>query len=451
MLNRKLNLSPKGQPAEPRAFTQFRDLIDNQPFQVIGMLLILGVLFSVIVMASHPPSLRSGETDSWWIIALNLKHGHGYSLCLRQYFPFCGRSNPVTAMREPVPVFLFAMAAWLGEESLWTAAVVEVIIYLAIILSIYFLTRAWADTRSAVIASFLWAIYLPALELIPQVSGDLFAALCVSLGILFTLRARKSQRTLDWLIAGICLGFAVLSRSATLVIAAVVVGGQIFDGLRLRCQPKNILKPALLVSSLIVLSMMPWLMRNKVALGRPILGSSLTGYNLYRHNYMISENQYLRYVGPEEGAQVIANLISQRSDLHGNENEAQMDLIYRNEALQIIKSHPKEYLLVSAYRVLPLWFDWKIAEAYGHPTNRYGYTVMLLQVSLLILAVLGLRKNLSRTWPLWGSILAISAVYMAVDARLLYVMPVMPLVISSSAVGCTKLLTKVLKEHKVFL
>jgi hypothetical protein len=36
-----------------------------------------------------------------------------------------------------------------------------------------------------------------------------------------------------------------------------------------------------------------------------------------------------------------------------------------------------------------------------------------------------------------------SAVYMAVDARLLYVMPVMPLVISLSAVGANKLLEKV--------
>jgi hypothetical protein len=189
--------------------------------------------------------------------------------------------------------------------------------------------------------------------------------------------------------------------------------------------------------------MAPWLIRNRVALGRPILGSSLTGYNLYRHNYMIEKDHYFRYAGPEEAAQAIENLVSQHSDLRGNENEAQMDLIYRNEALKIIELHPGQYLFLSAYRILPLWFDWKIAEAYGRPTNRYGYTIMLLQASLLLPAVLGLRKNLSQTWPLWGSILAISAVYMAVDARLLYVIPVMPLVISLSALGIKELLEKV--------
>ena len=443
MLNRKLNLSRKRQPTDPRSFTPFRDLIDNHPFQVIGMILILGVLFSVIVMASHPPSLKSGETDSWWTIALNLKHGHGYSLCLTQYFPFCGPSNQVTAMREPVPVFLFAMAAWLGQESLWTAAVVEVIIYLAIILSIYFLTRAWADTRSAVMASFLWAIYLPALELIPQVSGDLLAALCITLGILFTLRARKTGRMRDWMIAGISLGVAILSRSAALVIPLFVIAGQIVESWCQHLKPKDILLPALVISGVVVIMMAPWLIRNRVALGRPILGSSLTGYNLYRHNYMIGKDHYFRYAGPEEAAQAIENLVSQHSDLRGNENEAQMDLIYWNEALKIIELHPGRYLLLSAYRILPLWFDWKIAEAYGRPTNRYGYTIMLLQASLLIPVVLGLQKNLSQTWPLWGSILAISAVYMAVDARLLYVIPVMPLVMSLSALGIKELLEKV--------
>ena len=416
---------------------------DVQPFRVVGVSFVLGILLAAIVLTSRPPSLKSGETDSWWMITLNLIHGHGYSLCLTQYFPFCGPSNQATAMREPLPVFLFALAAGIGRESLWAAEILEVMIYLAILLTVYFLTREWADPRSAVIASFLWAVYLPALELLPQVSGDLLATLCVSLGILFTLRASKTHQTLDWITSAICLGLAIISRSATLVVAGVLIVGQLFAGLHQRGQVKVILKQAVLLSGLILLVMSPWLIRNKVVLGRTIIGSSLTGYNLYRHNFMIEKDHYFRYVGPNEAAQAIENLISRRPDLFGNENEAQMDLVYRNEALLIIKSHPARYFLVSAYRILPLWFDWKIAEAYGRPTNRYGYIIMLLQVSLLILALLGLRKNLTQPWPLWASILAMSAVYMAVDARLLYVMPVMPLVISLSAVGAKKLLEKV--------
>jgi 4-amino-4-deoxy-L-arabinose transferase and related glycosyltransferases of PMT family len=444
MPNKKTNLTQPGQSPNLHAPTRISNLIDAYPSHAVGIILVLGILLSVISMANHPPSLQSGETDSWWVIALNLIHGHGYSLCLTQYFPFCGPSNQITAMREPLPVFLFTMAAWVGKESLWVAELVEAIIYLAILLSLYFLTREWADARSAVITSFLWVIYLPALELIPQVSGDLFATLCTTLGILFTLRARKTRSTLHWILAGVVLGLAVLSRSATLVIALLLIGGQTIECWRQHWKPKDIIRPALLISGLVILMMAPWLIRNRLSLGRPILGSSLTGYNLYRHNYMIGKNPYFRYVGPEEAAQAIKDLISRRTDLRGDENEAEMDLIYRDEALQIIKAHPAQYVFLSAYRFFPLWFDWKVAEAYGRPVKRYDYLIMILQAILLTLAFVGLQKKAVLTWPMWGSIVAISLAYMAVDARLLYVMPVMPLVVSLSAVGGNKMLVKLI-------
>jgi 4-amino-4-deoxy-L-arabinose transferase-like glycosyltransferase len=446
MLNKKNNLPKRDQFPVLHVLTRMLSLIDAHPVRAVGFILILGILLATISMINRPPSLQAGETDSWWVIALNLIHGHGYSLCMTQYFPFCGPSNQVTATREPVPVLLFAVAAWVGKESLWVAAIVEAIVYLAIILTVYFLTREWADARSAVIASFLWAVYLPALELIPQVSGDLFAALCTSLGILLVLRARKTQSTLHWTLAGAALGVAFLSRSATLVIALLVIGEQAIESWRQHLRPKDLIRPALLLSGLVILIMTPWLIRNRLTLGRPILGSSLTGYNLYRHNYMLGKNPYFRYVGPEEGTQAIKDLISRHTELRGDENEAKMDLIYRGEALRIIKAHSAQYVQLSAYRFLPLWFDWKIAEAYGRPTNRYGYLIMILQAVLLFLALLGINNMAGLTWPLWGSILAISLAYMAVDARLLYVLPVMPLVISLGGVGGSNLLKKALKE-----
>lgn len=414
-------------------------LIAIYPLGAVEIIFLLGILISAAVMINHPPSLKYGETDSWWMISLNLIHGQGYSLCLDQYFPFCGPSNQATAMREPVPVLLFALVARIGNESLGAAVVFEAMVYLLTILAVYCLTREWAGARSAVMAAFLWAIYLPATELIPQVSGDLLAALFTTIGIFFALRARKTQRTLDWSYTGIGLGLAILSRSATLVIALLVIAGQTVESWHQYRDLRRAVRPAILLSGLILLTMAPWLMRNEVSLGRPIVGSSLIGYNLYRHNYMLNKSHYFRYVGPEEGYQAIKDLITRQPGLRGDENEAQMDLIYRTAALQIIKSHPVQYIQLSAYRFFPLWLDWGMAEAYGRPTNRYDVLIMFLQGILLSLAVLGTKKSVRLTWPLCGSILLMSLVYMAVDARLLYLMPVTPLVISLSAVGIDSL------------
>lgn len=434
----------KMRPGKPLAGRLF-SLIDGPPLPMLGVIVVLALAASLLVNRDRlPPRPDAGENDTWWAIALNLAHGEGYSLCLTRYFPFCGPSNQATAAREPLPVLLFAGLARLSGDSLWAAVAAQFLIYLTVLVMIYFLTSQWSSTRAALLAAFLWGVYLPAHELLSQVSGDLPAALLVGMGIHFTMRGRQSGRTHDWLIAGTSLGLAAITRSATLVIVGVVIGGWMFEAWRRRLSLKRVLAPAFILSSLVILFMAPWLIRNKVVLGRPVLGSSLVGYNLYRHNYMIGDSNSFRHVGGAEALAATDALVRRRTDLLGDENEAQMDLIYRAEALALIRAHPAQYLMLSAYRVLPLWFNWGYPEAYGREHDRMDYAIMVMQGGLLILALLSLYPDPSRTWPLSGSILAVSLIYMAVDSRLLYLIPVMPLVISLGADGGMKLLQRLL-------
>ena len=419
-------------------------LVESRPLLILTAILTITLIRAIIFVVHNPPSLASGETDSWWVIALNLLHGDGYSLCLAKYFPFCAVTNQTTAMREPIPVLFFATVARLGQESLWSATIIELVIYMLIPVLLFCLTKEWANTFSALIAAAFWAIYLPALDLIPQVSSDLLAALFVTAGILMTLKARKTLRKRDWLIASIWLGLAAMSRSATLVIGIVLIGGQGIEFLQRRIKFEEVIKPTLMITSSMILFMAPWLIRNQIELGKPILGSSLVGYNLYRHNYMIGTNSYLRYVGGIEGYQATQNLISSRpGELVGTENEAQMDSFYRKEAIKIISAHPFRYLQLAAYRFLPLWFNWKVLEAYGIPTGHHGYIIMGIQALFLVLACIEVGFHARRTWPLWGSIALLSLAYMTVDSQLLYLTPVIPLLISMSAGGAEKLLRQI--------
>ena len=130
--------------------------------------------------------------------------------------------------------------------------------------------------------------------------------------------------------------------------------------------------------------------------------------------------------------------------LTGLENEAQMDVVYREEGLKVIRAHPVQYVLLSAYRFLPLWFNWGYFSSYDLPMKAEDKGIMVFQGFLLVLALAGLYGNVARAWPLWGSILVVSLTYMAVDSQLLYLMPVMPLVMSLSAVGGISLMEKFL-------
>lgn len=438
-------------PLRSKLISSF-EFIDHHPFYILGLFILVGVFMVFLINWGLPPTIQSGSSDTWWVIVQNLIHGKGYSLCVTRYFPFCGPTNQITAMREPAPVLLFALVALVSRESLWAATVVEFVIYILTLLGLYFLTRTWGSLRASLLAAFFWAIFTPPLELVPQVSGDLLSTLFVTLGILFVFRARLTRHKKDWFFAGISLGLAGMSRSAALGVAVVVIVGQVLDDLRFNVQNfQKSLKPFVILSSSVILVMTPWVIRNKIELGSPIIGSSLVGYNLYRQSHILNAEDYLRYVGGVEAGNEVLDLVQRpNSHLNGSENEAQMDVVYRTEALKFIRENPEKYILASAYRFFPLFFNWRVKEGDGNKTLKHDYAIMLMQAVLLILAGSAVHRNFIRTWPLWGSILIFSLSYMLVESQLRFLIPVEPLILSLSAVEGERLFKKLLLKWAPF-
>ncbi|MBI5353695.1 MAG: glycosyltransferase family 39 protein [Chloroflexi bacterium] len=407
--------------------------------------LALILLVSITLLAGSyylrliPPDFNNGETVSWWGIATNLVRGYGYSLCNQYYFPFCTAASSATAMREPAPVLLFAVVAKLFNESLLAAGVTELILLIGVMVTLFFLTREWTgSTTAAFLSAIIFVLYPRTMPLISQVSGDLLAGLGVTFGILFTLRARKSDHIRDWLLAGLGLGIALMSRSAMLVVAVTVLAGLLVERWNLRKNFIQWTRPTLIIFAIVLVIMTPWLIRTKLVFGRALTGSSLVGYNIYRHNYMLGTNDYFHNVGNNESWDAIQALVARRTDLLGTENEAQMDLVYREEVLKIIAANPVHYVLLSGYRFFMLWFDWRVSEAFGYPMGPTEYATAFLQLLLLFLAIIASKNNLQKTWPLWASLAVVTLSYMAVNSRLHYLIPVMPLVISLSTAGLSK-------------
>ncbi len=413
-------------------------------FFIIGLSWILSASWII----RYPPAFDMGETSHWWPIAMNVAQGRGYVFCETAYFPFCGPTNETTAQREPVPVLLYAGIAMLTNGSLPAATGLEILINSAIVAAVYFMAYELVDSSVAPLAALIWAIYLPALELLSQVSGDLLGTFGIAWGMFLFLRAKRTMKASDWLLAGVLMAIGSLSRSVALIIAGVLaitllpwrqlikMGSKRFSVSRLR--------PFILFASAVSLTISPWVLRNYFAFDQIVIGSTLTGYNMYRENYMLTTNNYLRFINGIEGRQAIDKLIAQRADLRGAENEAQMDRVYKEEALKIIAAEPGRYLLLSAYRFLPLWFDWKVEEAYGYRSGLTGFVDSIQQGALLILALIGLSRLKWRAWPLALSIIVISASYMAVISRLRFIVVVMPLVSVIAATGFSLLWQRII-------
>lgn len=425
-----------------RLFRRIAEYISAHTYLILTLIAVFTWLVGILVLRQSPPDLHNGETVSWWGIALNLVHGYGYSLCNQYYFPFCNASTSYTAMREPAPVLLFAGIALLFKESLLAASLTELMLHIGIVIAVFYLTREWAGPFAGLLAALAWAVYPRVYILIPQVSGDLLAGLGVTAGIFFVMKARRTDNIRDWLLAGLALGMAVMSRSAMSMVALTVIAGCMIERWKLREHIWNWLRPILLVTAMVAVFMAPWLIYTDTVFGRPLIGSSLVGYNIYRHNFTVATNNYLHYVGNDEGWAAIQALLARRTDLTGSENEAQMDVVYRHEGLKIIAANPAHYVLLSAYRFFMLWFDWQVSVGFGYPMGLTEYSLVALQLILLILAFVGLRNNLRLTWPVWASLIMVTLAYIAVDSRMLYTGPVMPLVISLSAAGVLRLMQK---------
>jgi hypothetical protein len=161
----------------------------------------------------------------------------------------------------------------------------------------------------------------------------------------------------------------------------------------------------------------------------------MTGYNLFRHNSILPRRDFLRYVAGEEGGAAVAELVARRSDLRGNENEVEMDRVYREEAGALIRAWPLRYLRLCVYRFLPLWFGWGVPEAYGTRPRLEDYLLMGEQALLLALAAGGLWRLRIRIWALAGSVIAVSLAQMSVVGQMRYIVLVMPMVLVLGVAG----------------
>jgi hypothetical protein len=178
--------------------------------------------------------------------------------------------------------------------------------------------------------------------------------------------------------------------------------------------------------------------RNYLAFGRPVVGTTLAGYNLLRQNYLISGEDYFRYNCGSAADSTIHALISRREDVTGKENEAQMDALYRHEAVGIIGDHPVRYALLSGHRFALVWFNWHVPEDYGLKSNISDYAVMVGHLILLVGVIMGLRGRLRDLWPLATVVAAFTFIHMAVAGRMYYTLDIVPVLLPIAVIGLLK-------------
>lgn len=407
-----------------------------------GVLLpaIIATLIASYRLITVPPQLVKGQTEVYWPMANALLDGKGFSVCHPLYFPFCNDGD-ASAMREPLPVVLFAGVAAISGRSLQAALCLQGIAFVAVSLLLYRWAKRHRGERVALLAALGWCICLTAIRTIPQLSGDLIGA-AFFLGAVDRFdRARASGRTMHWLVAGLLLGAAALCRSVLfftllpwLFFALHDQGRLAFDRVRLRNAA------VFCTATLVVVA--PWAIRNKAVFDHWWPGTSMNGYNLWRNSVQVADGRPPQYIGAPEAQRMIADFIARHPGLRGDENEGEMDAVYMAEGKAAILAHPGRYALLSLYRFIPLWTNIGVPEQYDWQVTVFDHAIAVQQIVLLVLLLAGwwvLRRH-AHAWLVTIGLQV--ALYMAVVAQVRYLLPVLPLIIVLAAIGLDRWLPR---------
>ncbi len=361
-----------------------QEFIDKYHKSLLLLSLLLVFVGDVFVISRRPLHLTDGVSSTWWMIVQNLEAGKGYRACANNYIPNCNITDQTTAMREPVPVFFFVLLGWLTHNSTLAFQFSQLFFNLLICWFVYLLAVELGNRTLGVMAAFGWAIYLHAVHTLMHINGDLIAGFFVIAGVLYLTRAIKHGRLPDWMLFALLFGLAVLSRSSTLLVFLVLAAGSaiyLWRSGRLRHEWRQ----PLLAVFLFGLVLSPWVIRNEIVFGKPVYGTTLVGYNLYRYNAIASREVPPHYVGPEEGYREVQALVARTPELRQPVNEARVDEIYQQEALKIIRSNLEEYVELVAFRPIPLWFNIGIPDQYGEKLAIFDFLIVIEQAILLIL------------------------------------------------------------------
>lgn len=404
-----------------------------------GRTLLAISLFILAISAARlikdPPTMATDQTENWWPVVNALLDGQGYVSCLPEYFPFCGPGNNATAMREPVPVLVQTGLAAVSGRSLWAACILQIALNLLVALGLYQLAKRLASTEAGIMAALLWALYIPAYQDLNQVGGDQVAALALMGAFLVLARSWDRATWRDQLLLGALLGLAALSRSALMVFLPAALVAPALQWIKGR-QPRGPLLAGMAAAiGAFALVLTPWVVRNDLVFGRPIIGSTLSGYNLYRHNYFLDQGLPPHYVASDEGGRALSALLDRHPELTGHENEAQMDAIYRAEGSAVVKRNPTRYLGAVAFRSLTLWINWRVNDEYGKPSGKLDILLAVEQLVLLGLALVGIRRAGGWRSPFAWGLLLFCLLHMAVVCRMRYLLPVMPITVLFAALA----------------
>jgi 4-amino-4-deoxy-L-arabinose transferase-like glycosyltransferase len=337
------------------------------------LVLLTALLVRLAVVGFQFESLSATDRDNYRAIAVNLVEDGTYSL----------EADP-TAFRPPVYPLILSLGLYLGiSHGIWVGGIHILFGVLTVFLT-YRVALTISREPVALLAAVLVCIDPILLNQSILTMTETTATLLGILAIWILVRMVNNTSKLNIVLTGVTLGVAGLCRPTFFVFAALGLLVLMFST---TVSWKEQLRTNLLVGCCLLVTIAPWVIRNQISLGSPVLTTTHGGYTLllgnnplfYEHldqpmstygaqhfdrgvrRFNISENPSYNFWGPRAMGQT--KVISR--------NEIERDRFHYEVAKYHISQHPQLFARSIVRRVGKLWSPLPNAGSSNESTSRF--------------------------------------------------------------------------------
>lgn len=295
------------------------------------------------------------------------------------------------------PGFLSIIFSIFGGSLFWPK-LANIFLYLAIILLIYFFSkRIFQNEEAARITVLILAFYPNHIAYSSLLASEILFTLLIVLGALLFIASQKHPWLL--IVVGLCLGIATLVKPQAILVPILFIAIYYKN-------IKMLLKSGAIIYLMLLLTIAPWMVRNYMLFGEPVLTTN-GGRNLLIGNSPYSDGSYI-------WTQEMKSLLADSKD------EMDSDIIARKFAIDYMVHNPLKIMMLWPRKIFYLYaidFD---GIFYNQPgwvyssmiKGNWGYTTLKIIAQLyymltMILFLFSIRFIFSADNHSWIGLLII--------------------------------------------
>jgi 4-amino-4-deoxy-L-arabinose transferase-like glycosyltransferase len=283
--------------------------------------LLLRLLFVIVL------PLAAGDSPSYDSYALGLLNGLGFSTNLN---------------RPPLyPGFLAGIYFFFGHNFL-AVRIVQAFLDSVTCLFVFFIgKRVFGDKRPALLGGLLAAVSPSLIASTSYILTETLTAFLVTASVLLLLKAQAESKKKGWLLSGVVLGLATLTRPVTILFPFFLLAGFLIFSHR---KARGAFFAAVFCLGM-ALPILPWTARNALVFHRFIPVSIGSGLQLWVGSYLPWDGDY-NWKDLSDSEELVKGL-----------PQIEADRKFFAEGIKNIKQHPASYALLCVKKISRLWLQ----------------------------------------------------------------------------------------------